>query len=179
MRPMLGPMEYDKMTTGRVTFSCGCLIVKSNTADDIELAVTNARTSLNSRSEGEIDSVLNAAHMYGNGKREKTDKNERFRKFWIALEALINIDGKDKYISDRIQEALIRLYERNNPEKKYRMKSGFEIIRIKKDRVDQFHKAIENPERVTQLERVLDDLIRAEVGLCHRGYAKEYLEVVV
>ncbi|WP_461459024.1 hypothetical protein [Methanothrix sp.] len=116
--------------------------------------------------------------MFGNGKRERTDKNERFRKFWISLEALINLDGEERNIAGRIEGALIRLYERNDPGKRYKLKSGFEIVKIKKDRIDQFHKAIENPERVSQLESILHDLIRAEVGLCHRGYAKEYLEVV-
>jgi hypothetical protein len=95
------------------------------------------------------------------------------------LEALINIDGKDKDIARRIEDALIQLYGRIDSGKKYRMKSGFEIIHIKKDRVGQFHYAKENPDKVVQLGRVLDDLIRAEVGLCHRGYAKEYMEVVV
>ena len=166
------------MTTGRMTIGMSCLIVKDNTANDIEQAVSNARNSLNPRSTGEIDSILNAVHMHGNGKRELTDKNERFRKFWIALEALINIDGKKTHIAKRIQDALIRLYERNDSSKKYRIKSGFEIMEIKDDRVDQFHYAIENSERVVQLERILDDLIRAEVGLCHRGYAKQYLEIV-
>lgn len=177
MRTILGPTEYDRMTTGRVELGMKCLTVKSNTANDIEQAVSNARNSLNSRSAGEIDSILNAVHMHGNGKRELTDKNERFRKFWIALEALINIDGKKTHIAKRIQDALIQLYESNDPGKNYGMKPVFEIVEIKDDRVDQFHYAIENPERVVQLERILDDLIRAKVGLCHRGYAKEYLEV--
>jgi len=166
------------MTTGRLALSTNCIIVQSNKANDIELSVSNVRNSLQSRKPEEIDSILNAVHMHGNGKRELEDKNERFRKFWIALEALINIDGKDRNIAKRIQDALIRLYEDNNPGKIYRMKSGFEIVEIKKDRIGQFHYAIENPERVVQLERILDDLIRSEVGLSHRGYAKEYLEVV-
>lgn len=177
MRTTLGPMEYDSMTTGRITFGTNCLIVKSNTANDIEQAVSNARNSLNLRRPGEIESILNAVHMHGNGKRELTDKNERFRKFWIALEALINIDGKNNDIAKRIQTALIRVYESNDSGKKYGMKSGFEIMEIKNDRIDQFHYAIENPERVVQLESILDDLIRAKVGLCHRGYAKQYLEM--
>lgn len=167
------------MTTGRLTYSVSCLIVKNNTANDIEQAVSNARNFLKSRSPREVDSILNAVRMHGNGKRELTDKNERFRKFWIALEALINIDGKKTYIARRIEDALIQLYESNDQSNKYRMKSGFEIVEIKDDRIDQFHHAIENPERVVQLERILDDLIRSEVGLCHRGYAREYLEVVV
>jgi hypothetical protein len=171
-------MEHDSMTTGRLTLGVNCIIVQSNKASDIELSVSNVRKALKSRKTEEVDSILNAVHMHGNGKRELVDKNERFRKFWIALEALINIDGKDQNIAKRIRDALIRLYEHNDPGKKYRMKSGFEIAEIKKDRVGQFHYAIENPERVVQLERILDDLIRAEVGLSHRGYAKEYLEVI-
>lgn len=166
------------MTTGRVSFGAGICMVKSNKASDIELSVSNVRNSLKSRSPDEIDSILNAVHMHGNGKRELTDKNERFRKFWIALEALINIDGKKTDIAKRIDGALIRLYESIDPGKKYRIKPGFEIVEIKKDRIAQFHYAREIPERVVQLERVLDDLIRAEVGLCHRGYAKQYLEIV-
>lgn len=171
-------MACDCMTTGRLGCSFDCIVVKSNRASDIEQSVSNAETSLNSRSLREIESILNAIHMFGNGKRERTDKNERFRKFWISLEALINLDGEERNIAGRIEGALIRLYERNDPGKRYKLKSGFEIVKIKKDRIDQFHKAIENPERVSQLESILHDLIRAEVGLCHRGYAKEYLEVV-
>ena len=166
------------MTAARLALGASCTIVQQNTANDIEQAVSNAKTALKSRKPREIDSILNAVHMHGNGKRELTDKNERFRKFWIALEALINIDGKTTNIARRIENALIRLYENNDPGKKYRMKSGLEIVEIKDDRIDQFHYAIENPERVVQLERILDDLIRSEVGLCHRGYAQEYLEVL-
>jgi hypothetical protein len=43
--------------------------------------------------------------------------------------------------------------------------------------VDQFHHEIEKPERVVELERIADDLFRSELGLCHRGYARQYLEV--
>jgi len=165
------------MTVGFATLGVSCTIVKSNTSNDIELAVSNARKSLSKR-PSEIEPILNAVHMHGNGKRELTDKNERFRKFWIALEALINIDGEKTNIAKRIENSLIQLYESNDPANKYRIKSGFEIVEIKKDRVDQFHYAIENPERVVQLERILEDLIRSKVGLCHRGYTKEYLEVL-
>lgn len=166
------------MTTGRLTFSVGCLIVKDNRAIDIEDAVSKVRNSLNPRSSEDVELILNAVHMHGNGKRELIDKNGRFRKFWIALEALINIDGQEKNIAERIQNALIRLYESNDPGKRYCMKSGLEIKKIKNERTGQFHYARENTQRVVQLERILDDLIRSEVGLCHRGYAKEYLEVI-
>ena len=120
------------MTTGRLEIGATCTIVQSNKASDIELSVSNVRNSLNSRRPEEIDSILNAVHMHGNGKRELTDKNERFRNFWIALEALINIDGEKTDIAKRIDGALIRLYERVDPGKKYRMKQSFEIVEIKK-----------------------------------------------
>jgi hypothetical protein len=178
MRIAFGLMVCDCVTTGRLACSVGCIIVKENRANDIELSVSNVRTSLNLRDPKVVESILNAVHMHGNGLRELTDKNERFRKQWIALEALINIGGKNKNIARRIEDALIRLYECIDSCKRYRMKSGFEIIHIKNDRIDQFHYAKENSDRVVQLERILHDLIRAEVGLCHRGYAKEYLEVV-
>jgi hypothetical protein len=172
-------MRYDGMTVGRLTVGMSSIVVKHNKANDIELAVSNTRNSLKARRSEEIDSILNAVHMHGNGKRELgIDKNERFRKFWIALEALINTDGLNENITRRIENALIGLYEINDPGKKYRIKPGFEIKLIKKDRVNQFHYAIENPGRVVQLECILDDLIRSEVGLCHRGYAREYLEVL-
>lgn len=167
------------MTTERLTLGVGCVVVKSNKASDIELAVSNTRNSLSGWNQNEIDSILNAVHMYGNGKRELgIDKNKRFREFWIALEALINMDGLDKNIALRIETALIQLYESKDPGKKYRMKSGFGIKPIKDDRVGQFHHAIENPERVVELERVADDLFRSKLGLCHRGYARGYLEVI-
>lgn len=164
------------MRNVRLTCGMDTILVKSNTANDIELAVSSARNSLATRNPAEKSAILNAVHMYGNGKRELVDKNERFRKFWIALEALINIDGSKQNIATRIENSLIRLYERIDPGKNYRMKPGYEIKLIKDDRVGQFHYAIENPERGVQLERIADDLIRSEVGLCHRGYAREYLE---
>lgn len=167
------------MSVGSLTFSVGATIVQDNKASDIELAVSNVRDFLKGRSQNDIDSILNAVHMQGNGKRELgLDKNRRFRKFWIALEALINMDGSKRDIAQRIENALIQLYETNDPGKKYRMKPGFEIKLIKDDRIGQFHYARENPERVTELERILDDLIRSRVGLCHRGYARDYLEVI-
>lgn len=166
------------MTERRLTTGARCTIVQSNKSSDIELAVSNVRNSLNALSPNEVDSILNAVHMYGKGKRELgLDKNERFRKFWIALEALINVDGGKNNIAVRIENAIIRLYESKDPNKKYRMKPGFEIKLIKNDRVDQFHYAKEKSERVVQLEYVLEDLIRSKVGLCHRGRAREYLEV--
>lgn len=167
------------MTAGRATSGFCCTLVKSNKASDIELAVSNARNSFNGRSQREIDSILNAVHMYGNGKRELgIDKNERFRKLWIALETLINLDGLDRNIARRIENALIQLYESKDPGKRYRMKPGFEIKLIKDDRVGQIHHSIENAERIVELEHVADDLFRSELGLCHRGNAREYLEVI-
>ena len=116
--------------------------------------------------------------MHANGIRKSDDKNERFRMYWIALEAIINLDGKKTYIADRIETALIKLYEDNNPGKKYKLKSGYGIKAIKDDRVDQFHHAIEKPDRINQLKSILDDLIRSEVGLSHKGFAKAYLEEI-
>lgn len=167
------------MKIGRLTYGIDCIIVKSNTANDIELAVSNVRNSLTRRSSKEIDSILNAIHMHAKGKMELgADKSERFIKFWIALEALINLDGNDKYIAKRIETALIRLYESKNPGKKCGMKAGYEIVEIKKDRTELFHYAIENPERVTQLEYILDDLINSELGLPFRGHARKYIDTI-
>lgn len=104
--------------------------------------------------------------------------NDRFTKCWIALEALINLDGKRTHIADRIEEALIDLYERKDPSKKYKLRSGCEIGAIKKVRVNEFHYAIDNPEKAIQTERLLEDLIRSELGLAHGGYARSYLETV-
>lgn len=166
------------MPTGYKSLKIGAILVKDNKAEDIESSVVSVRESLKARKPEEIDTIMRAVHMHANGKRELDDKNERFRKFWIALETIINLDGKKIDIKDRIEKALINLYEHNNPGKKYKIKTDYEIKNIKDDRVGQFHHAIEKHDRVVQLEHILDDLIRSEVGLSHKGYAKQYLEEI-
>lgn len=166
------------LPTGYKSLKIGAILVKDNRAEDVESSVVSVRKSLETRKLEEVDAIMRAVHMQANGKRESVDKNERFRKFWIALETIINLDGNEKYISVRIENALIRLYEQNNPGKKYKIKTGYEIKNIKDDRVGQFHHAIEKYDRIIQLEHILDDIIRSEVGLSHKGYAKQYLEEI-
>jgi len=164
------------MATGEIRVKVGATIVKENCAMDIESAVSKVRQSFGARTPDEVDTILRAVHMRRKGERELSDMNDRFKDFWIALETLINMDGRIDHIAERIENALIQLYESNNPGKKYKVKSGYEIILIKKERVGQIHYAIENTKQLSQLKAILDDIIRSEVGLDHRGYAKQYLE---
>ena len=166
------------MPTGYKSLKIGAILVKDNSAEDIESSVFSVRKSLETRTPYETETILRAVHMRANGIRKSDDKNERFRMYWIALETIINLDGKKTNIADRIETALIKLYENNNPGKKYKIKNGYEIKDIKDDRIGQFHHAIEKHDRINQLKSILDDLIRSEVGLSHKGFARQYLEEI-
>jgi len=166
------------LPTGYKSLKIGAILVKDNSAEDIESSVFSVRKSLETRTPYETETILRAVHMRANGIRKSDDKNERFRMYWIALETIINLDGKKTNIADRIETALIKLYENNNPGKKYKIKNGYEIKDIKDDRIGQFHHAIEKHDRINQLKSILDDLIRSEVGLSHKGFARQYLEEI-
>jgi len=168
----------DHLKSVRTTIPMDLILVKDNKAIDVEASVVSVRNSLKARTPEEVDAILRAVHMRANGIRKSDDKNERFRMYWIALETIINLDGKKTNIADRIETALIKHYENNNPGKKYKIKNGYEIKAIKDDRIGQFHHAIEKPDRINQLKSILDDLIRSEVGLSHKGFARQYLEEI-
>lgn len=164
------------MATGEIRASFTTTLVKENRAIDIESAISKVRNSLGVRTTDEVDTILRAVHMYRKGERELSDMSDRFKDFWIALETLINMDKRTDHIAERIENALIQLYESNNSGKKYKVKSGYEIRLIKNERVGQIHHAKESTAQLQQLKAILDDIIRSKVGLDHKGYAKQYLE---
>lgn len=162
------------VTTGRKSFSLNAVLIKNSplTAEQLE-AVEKAHNALTSEKDAEKkESLLRAIHWQAIGRRETKSQIDRFIKFWIALEVLV--EGKGKDLVRKIEEPLLKLYP-SCPEKKIKDVVG----RIYGIRVKIVHYGIREPESVEeklkQLEAILGDLLRLRLGLNFKALAQQYL----
>jgi hypothetical protein len=129
-------------------------------------AVRLAEDKFQSNGSIEREILTKVVHWHASGRREVRDRIDRFIKLWISLEVLVN--GKGKQVKAKIENQLAPVYD-----KTARNKLGELAGRLYGFRGKLVHKGIRHPEelreRLAELEDILDDLLRARLGLRFKG----------
>lgn len=119
------------------------------------------------------ESLIRAIHWQALGRRETKSRIDRFIKFWIALEVLV--EGKGEYLVRKVKQRLQELYPHYAPEQIRGV-----VGRIYGVRKDIVHYGVREPqqlgEKIKQLEDILADLLRQRLGLEFRALAKKHFE---
>ncbi len=149
-------------------------VVGNEALNDEQLdALKKALNAINGENDAVKDeSLIRAISWQGYGKREKKNKIDRFIKFWIALEILV--EGSGKGVVRKIIESLEPLYPNVFGDEKNR-----EIVgRIYGIRTDIVHFGVQQPQDLDmilqQLENILADLLGHRLGLTFKASAKQH-----
>jgi len=118
------------------------------------------------------ESLMRAIHWQARGRRETQSQIDRFIKFWIALEVLV--EGRGKKVVTKVKKPLIKLYPSCSEQK-----IADVVGRIYGVRNHIVHLGIREPqyvaEKLRQLEDILEDLLRQRMGLDFKALAKQHL----
>ncbi len=147
------------------------------TSAQIDASIGNYKSSISALTPNKRGAFRRVIRWRALAQRE-TDVTDRFVKFWIALETLMNTDEEEINISGRTENALIALYRKENPGKDYKILTGKEIREIKDLRRQIFHRGMYSSAdlevRLDQLEDILDDLILGTLNLKTEEKSKKY-----
>lgn len=133
--------------------------------------IKNAQNIINDLDEEQHEILIKSLHWWANGEREK-DRIDRYIKFWISLEILV--DGKGQKLVKKVKEQLIQLYP-NSDEENIRELVG----RIFGLRGNIVHEGLREPQEVInythQLEAILEDLLSSRLNLQFKAKAEKYM----
>lgn len=161
------------ITTGWLLLTTDAIIVEDSslTTEQLEV-VKDAQNALASEQNAEKkESLMRAIHWQALGRRETKSQIDRFIKFWIALEVLV--EGKGNKLVKKVKKSLTKLYPYCE-EQKVRDTVG----RIYGIRGYIVHFGTREPEfleeKLKQLEAILGDLLRLRLGLSFKAFAQQY-----
>jgi hypothetical protein len=150
--------------TGIAEVSCSASTVLQIPPDEKQMeAIASAQQAIEREFEAEKkESLIRAIHWYARGCQEKRTLIDRFIKFWIALEVLVN--GRGKKVTRKVKASLTLLYPSANKERIAEM-----VNSIYDTRGRIVHIGIRQPQdlhiKLDQLENILSDLLRAKLTL--------------
>jgi len=166
--------KESEVTTGGKAFSINALLVKDSPLIEEQLKkVEMAQNTLKSEQDPERKkSLLRAIRWQALGRRETKSQVDRFIKFWIALEILV--EGKGEKLVKKVTDKLLILYPSCRKEK-----IRYIVKRICGVRGAIVHSGVLKPqsveEKLKQLEAILNDLLGQRLGLSFKAFAQQYL----
>ena len=151
-------------------------IVNAPLAKEQLEAAAKAQSAIQAEQDPEKkEALFRAIHWQALARWETKSKIDRFIKFWIALEVLV--EGEGRKLVPKGSHPLQELYPHYLPEQ---IKDV--VGRIYGVRADIVHFGVRKPqeleEKLKQLEDILSDLIRQRLGLEFRALAKKHFEEV-
>jgi hypothetical protein len=162
-----------EITTGTKSIGIGTDLVSNTPLTEEQLAAvakTESTVQREQNTEGK-EMLKRAIHWQALGRREIESQIDRFIKFWIALEILV--EGKGKYVVNKVTEELTALYPHCS-DKRIRDVLG----RIYGVRIAIVHYGIREPEnleqRLNQLKDILGDVLRKRLGLGFKALAERH-----
>lgn len=169
-------VKGSNVTTGLMPLLYGNVKARFNNIPTEEQlkAVSKAQNTIESEKNDEKrESLIRAIHWQARGRRELQSKIDQFINFWIALEVLVKGEG-EKVVS-KIKDSLIEIYPNVNEQ------NISEIVgRIYGVRADIVHFGVKQPHdldvRVLQLEKILADLLRKQLGLKFKALSEQVFE---
>lgn len=149
-------------------------IVNAPLAKEQLEAAAKAQSAIQAEQDPEKkESLIRAVNWQALARRETRNKVDRFIKFWIALEVLV--EGKGKYLVRKVKHRLQELYPHYAPRQ-----IDDVVGPIYGVRVDIVHYGGREPQKVEeklkQLEDILGDLLRQRLGLEFKALAKKHFE---
>lgn len=155
-------------------------IVNAPLAKEQLEAAAKAQSAIQAEQDPEKkEALFRAIHWQALARWETKSKIDRFIKFWIALEVLV--EGKGKDLVKKVNKQLKKLYA-DCPDAKLdaKLKDKDVVGRIYGVRRDIVHYGVREPqqlgEKIKQLEDILADLLRQRLGLEFKGLAKKHFE---
>lgn len=171
----------DKISQLGASFGTGGISIPASAAVVLQIPPTTEQMESIARAEAALEAetddekkeaLLRAIHWQARGRREVQSAIDRFMKFWIAIEVLVG-GGGDKVVR-KIKAQLMPLYPKADEQK-----VAETIGRIYGVRADIVHSGIRQPQnlqdKLEQLESVLADLLRTQLGLEFKGLAERFL----
>ncbi len=167
--------EGSTTTVGSLSVGLSANLVSNEpiTKEQLE-AAAKAQNAIQAEQDPEKkEALFRAIHWQALARRETKSKIDRFIKFWIALEVLV--EGKGKDLVEKVNKQLKKLYA-DCPDAKLKDVVGH-IYGI---RADIVHFGVREPhkveEKLKQLEDILSDLLRQRLGLEFKTLAKKHFE---
>ena len=162
------------ISTHTKTFKTNAILVKDEplTAEQLE-AIHKVETMFETEKDDEKKEILKCAiHWFELGKLETQSKIDRFIKFWIALEVLV--EGRGSKVVSKIETKLTPLYPNifNN------QKNSETLGRMYGVRANIVHYGLREPAELDKslelLESIMFDLLREQFGFNSKYLAKKF-----
>ena len=160
--------------TGLKCYTTDVILAKDSplTVEQLEEIKKAQNTLKGEKDPRKRESLMRAIHWQAFGRRETRSRIDRFIKFWIALEVLV--EGRGEKVVYKVEKELRTLYPSCS---RQRIKSL--VKRIYGLRGDVVHSGEREPEgleeKLKQLEAILEDLLRSRLGLNFKALTKRYL----
>lgn len=160
----------EEVTTGTISLLGDVVLVSDTSLTEEQLAaVAKAESTIQAEQDDERKEVLKRAiHWQALGCRETQSQIDRFIKFWIALEILV--EGRGKKVVNKVTKELTGLYPHCSGEAIHHV-----VGHIYGVRCDIVHLGMRKPEyvkqRLDQLEDILGDLLKKRLGLGFKALA--------
>ncbi len=161
-------------STGNLSLNGGVLIASPNplTSEQLE-NLSRAQIAIEEeQNEEKKEALKRAIHWHARGHLEMESKIDRFIKFWIGLEVLVEYEeGKNDVI--KVKKCLKSLYPESDMEK-----IGEVVGRIYGIRKEIVHHGVRQPkeldDKLGQLENIFTDILRVRLALQPKFLAKCY-----
>ena len=160
----------DEVTTGTKVLPVDIILALDTPRTKEQFtAAAKAESIIQREQDDEAKEVLRRAiHWQALGHRETQSQIDRFIKFWVALEILV--EGKGKKVVNKVTKELLQIYPHCAE------KTIHDVVgHIYGVRYDIVHLGMREPEyvkqRLEQLEDILDDLLRKRLGLDFKALA--------
>lgn len=162
-----------KGTTGWKSFSINAVLAEDSplTKEQIKEVKMAQNTFKSEQNPKRKKWLIRAINWQALGRRETKSQVDRFLKFWIALEVLLEAKG-EKLVS-KVTDALVTLYPSCRRQKIDDVVGDIYGIRGKIVH-SGFLKPQNVAEKLEQLEAILSDLLRKRLGLRSKALAQQY-----